>query len=121
MRAILKHKKRANASHSAAGNAVSFVVLTVLGLFMALPIILSVSNSLKPLEELFVFPPKFLVRNPTTDNFTDLLTLMSESWVPFTRYLFNTVFVTAAGTLGHILIASMCAFALAKRKFPERR
>lgn len=118
MRAILKHKKRANASHSAVGNAVSFVVLTVLGLFMALPIILSVSNSLKPLEELFVFPPKFLVRNPTTDNFTDLLTLMSESWVPFTRYLFNTVFVTAAGTLGHILIASMCAFALAKRKFP---
>lgn len=85
---------------------------------MALPIVLSVSNSLKPLEELFVFPPKFFVRNPTIDNFRDLFNLMSESWVPFTRYLFNTVFVTFAGTMGHLLIASMCAFALAKHKFP---
>lgn len=115
---LFKHKKRANASHSTAGNVVSFLILIIMGLFMALPIILSVSNSLKPLEELFVFPPKFFVRNPTTDNFTDLFTLMSESWVPFTRYLFNTVFVTVVGTLGHMLIASMCAFALAKRKFP---
>lgn len=115
---IIKHKRRKEASRSLVGNAVSFLFLTVMGLFMALPIVLSVSNSLKPLEELFVFPPKFLVKNPTTDNFRDLFNLMSESWVPFTRYLFNTVFVTLAGTLGHLLIASMCAFALAKHKFP---
>lgn len=113
-----RHKKRAQASHSAAGNVVSFILLTLLGIFMALPIVLSVSNSLKPLEELFVFPPKFLVRNPTTDNFTDLFTLMSESWVPFTRYMFNTTFVTVAGTVGHVIVASMCAYALAKHKFP---
>lgn len=117
-RPLFKHKKRKEASRSTAGNTISFIFLTVMGLFMALPIVLSFSNSLKPLEELFVFPPKFLVRNPTLDNFRDLFNLMSESWVPFTRYLFNTVFVTAAGTLGHVLIASMCAFALAKHKFP---
>jgi ABC-type glycerol-3-phosphate transport system permease component len=110
-RPLFKHKKRKEASRSTAGNTISFIFLTVMGLFMALPIVLSFSNSLKPLEELFVFPPKFLVRNPTLDNFRDLFNLMSESWVPFTRYLFNTVFVTAAGTLGHVLIASMCAFA----------
>lgn len=115
---IFKHRKRKEASRSVAGNAVSFLFLALMGLFMALPIVLSVSNSLKPLEELFVFPPKFLVRNPTLDNFQDLFNLMSESWVPFTRYMFNTVFVTAAGTLGHVIIASMCAFALAKHKFP---
>lgn len=115
---IIKHRRRKEASRSLVGNAVSFLFLAVMGLFMALPIVLSVSNSLKPLEELFVFPPKFFVRNPTIDNFRDLFNLMSESWVPFTRYLFNTVFVTLAGTLGHLLIASMCAFALAKHKFP---
>ena len=115
---IIKHKKRKDASRSLAGNIISFLFLTIMGLFMALPIVLSVSNSLKPLEELFVFPPKFLVRNPTLDNFFDLFNLMSESWVPFTRYLFNTVFVTVVGTAGHLLIASMCAFALAKHKFP---
>jgi ABC-type glycerol-3-phosphate transport system permease component len=117
-RPLFRHKKRKEASRSTAGNTISFLFLTVMGLFMALPIVLSFSNSLKPLEELFVFPPKFLVRNPTLDNFRDLFNLMSESWVPFTRYLFNTVFVTAVGTLGHVLIASMCAFALAKHKFP---
>ena len=117
-RPIIKHRKRKEASRSLAGNAVSFLFLTLMGLFMALPIVLSVSNSLKPLEELFVFPPKFFVRNPTVDNFRDLFNLMSESWVPFTRYLFNTVFVTFVGTMGHLLIASMCAFALAKHKFP---
>lgn len=115
---LFRHRKRKEASRSALGNAGTFLFLILMGLFMALPIVLSVSNSLKPLEELFVFPPKFLVRNPTTDNFIDLFNLMSESWVPFTRYLFNTVFVTAAGTLGHVMVASMCAFALAKKKFP---
>ena len=115
---FLRHHKRKQASRSAAGNTVSFLFLTVLGIFMALPIVLSVSNSLKPLEELFVFPPKFLVRNPTFDNFRDLFNLMSESWVPFTRYMFNTVFVTVVGTFGHVMVASMCAFALAKKKFP---
>lgn len=120
-RPIIKHKRRKEASRSAAGNAVSFLFLTLMGLFMALPLVLSVSNSLKPLEELFVFPPKFFVRNPTMDNFRDLFNLMSESWVPFTRYLFNTVFVTFVGTAGHLLIASMCAYALAKHKFPGSR
>lgn len=115
---MFKHRKRAQASRSVAGNAFGFCVLTILGVFMALPIVLSVSNSLKPLEELFVFPPKFLVSNPTVDNFTDLFVLMSESWVPFSRYIFNTVFVTVVGTIGHVIIASMCAYALAKHKFP---
>lgn len=115
---IIKHKKRKVANRSLVGNAVSALFLVIMGLFMALPIVLSVSNSLKPLEELFVFPPKFIVRNPTLDNFHDLFNLMSESWIPFSRYLFNTVFVTVMGTAGHLLIASLCAFALAKHKFP---
>lgn len=115
---LFRHRKRRDASRSTAGNVSSFLFLVIMGLFMALPIVLSVSNSIKPLEELFVFPPKFLVRNPTMDNFSGLFRLMSESWVPFTRYMFNTVFVTVVGTLGHVLVASMCAFALAKRRFP---
>ncbi|MDE6640626.1 MAG: carbohydrate ABC transporter permease [Acetatifactor sp.] len=115
-----RHRKRAKASHSHAGDAVSFLFLAMLGVFMGLPIVLSVSNSLKPLEELFVFPPKFLVKNPTMDNFHDVFILMSQSWVPFTRYAFNTVFITIVGTIGHLLIASMCAYALAKHKCPGR-
>ncbi|MBP5197506.1 MAG: carbohydrate ABC transporter permease, partial [Lachnospiraceae bacterium] len=75
---------------------------------------------LKPLEELFVFPPRLFVRNPTLKNFHDVFVLMSESWVPFSRYIFNTFFITLVGTVGHLLIASLCAYALAKHDFPGK-
>lgn len=113
-------KKRSKPSHSKAGNFFNIVLLILLGAFMAMPLVLSFSNSLKPLEELFVFPPRLFVRNPTMKNFHDVFVLMSESWVPFTRYMFNTVFITLTGTIGHLLIASLCAYALAKHKFPGR-
>ena len=43
---------------------------------------------------------------------------MGKSWVPFSRYIFNTVFITVAGTAGHLIISSMGAFVLAKYDFP---
>src|SRR6185503_17672442 len=88
--------------------------------FMALPLVYAVNNAFKPLEELFQFPPKFFVRNPTLDNVRDLFALMNASWVPFTRYIFNTVFITVVATGVHIIFSSMAAFALAKHKFPGR-
>lgn len=100
------------------GNTLNFVVLACFALFMALPLVYAVSQSLKPIEELFVFPPRFFVVNPTTKNFRDVFQIMSESWVPFSRYIFNTVFITIVGTGGHVIIASLCAYALAKHKFP---
>ena len=118
--ALFKHKRRAKQSHSMVGNAFSIAILIIMGAFMGLPLLLAICNSLKPLEELFIFPPRFFVRNPTGKNFHDIFVLMSESWVPFSRYIFNTVFITIFGTVGHLLVASLCAYALAKHKFPGR-
>lgn len=112
-------KKKAP-NRSVAGDGLNILVLVVVGAFMALPLVYAIANSFKPLEELFVFPPRFFVRNPTLENFHDIFVLMSSSWIPFTRYAFNTVFITIVGTLGHLLVASLCAFALAKHKFPGR-
>ena len=120
MAAVIKHKRRAKQSHSMIGNMFSILLLVLMGAFMALPLVLAVCNSLKPLEELFVFPPRFFVRNPTTDNFHDIFVLMRQSWVPFSRYIFNTVLITAVGTAGHLIIASLCAYPLAKHKFPGK-
>src|SRR5690606_5304792 len=60
----------------------------------------------------------FFVRNPTLDNFYDLVAVMGDSWVPISRYFFNTFIITIFGTGGHIIFASMAAYPLAKYKFP---
>ncbi len=95
-----------------------FLLLAVFGCFMALPLLFAVNNAFKPLDELFVFPPRLFVNNPTTDNFYDLFALMGNSWVPLSRYIANTLFITIAGTVGHILFASAAAYPLAKYRFP---
>lgn len=95
-----------------------FVLLALFGAFMALPLIYTINNAFKPLDELFLFPPRFFVRNPTMDNFYDLVYLIGSSWVPFSRYLSNTIIITILGTAGHVIFASAAAYPLAKYRFP---
>ncbi len=112
--------KRRKPNRSVGGDTINVIILVVFGAFMALPLIYAVSNAFKPLDELFIFPPRFFVRNPTLENFRDLMIMMSTSWVPFSRYIFNTVFITVLGTVGHVLLASIAAFVLEKHKFPGK-
>ena len=107
-------------NRSAGGDAGVTFFLVIMGAFMFLPMLYAIMQSLKPLDELFMFPPRFYVRNPTFENFSDLFSLLNDAWVPFSRYIFNTVFITACGTLGNLLLGSMAAYALAKLKFPGR-
>ena len=94
------------------------VFVSILGLFMALPIVYTIGNAFKPLDELWLFPPPLFPRNPTITNFTSLFTLLQSSWVPLSRYLFNTVFITTVGTAGQLIFSAMCAYPLAKHPFP---
>ena len=110
--------RRRHPNRSIAGDIGIYLMLAIVALAMAFPLIFAVGSSLKPLDELFRFPPTVLPRNPTFDNFLDLIVTMGQSWVPFSRYLVNTVFITAVGTFGHLIIASMAAFVLAKYDFP---
>ena len=111
-----KHKVVLN--RSAGGDAGITVVLTLLGVFMFLPMVYVVMQSLKPLDELWMFPPRFYVVNPTFKNYRDLFMLMNTSWVPFSRYIFNTVFTSVTGTMGNLFCSSLAAYAMAKIKFP---
>ena len=116
---VLKYflpKKRI--SRSVGGDIMLFVFLVLTALLMAMPIIYIISNSLKSYNELFQFPPKIMVRNPTFDNYADLFTLISSSWVPFSRYLLNTAMITVIGTVGNVLLGSMAAYAISKIQFP---
>lgn len=100
------------------GTIAIFMFLTVLGLFMVLPIYLTVIMSVKPVEELFVFPPKLYVIRPTLDNFSDMFAALRQNRVPFSRYVFNSIAVTVSVTVLQCVFASMAAFVLAKCKFP---
>jgi ABC-type glycerol-3-phosphate transport system permease component len=112
--------KQKRLNRSWIGDFLLFLLLAVFAVFMVIPLVYTFNNALKPLDELFLFPPTIWVRNPTLNNFVDLYHLMSNSWVPFTRYIFNTVFITLAGTIGHVIIASAAAYPLAKHKFPGK-
>ncbi len=102
------------------GDLINLIFLSLLGIVMLIPLIFSVSNAFKPLDELFVFPPRFFVRNPTFDNFRILPSLFSDSLVPLSRYILNTLFITIVGTVGSIFVSSMAAYVLEKKKFKMR-
>jgi len=105
-------------NRSAGGDTGITIVLTIFAIFMFIPMYYTVIQALKPMNELFYFPPRFYVVNPTLDNFADLFNLMGDSWVPFSRYIFNTVFISVGGTFGNLVLSSLCAYAIAKIEFP---
>lgn len=113
--------RRRRLAGSVGGDILIFALLVAGGAFTALPLLLIVSNAFKPLNELFIFPPRFFVRNPTLGNFYDLLILMSKSWIPISRYLFNSLFIIIMGTLGNVGFASLAAYALSKHDFRGKK
>ncbi|MBQ4579329.1 MAG: carbohydrate ABC transporter permease [Clostridia bacterium] len=113
--------KRRRPNRSLGGDLGIYFMLAAVACLMAFPLVFAISSALKPLDELFRFPPTIFPQHPTIDNFSDLIVTMGQSWVPFSRYILNTVFITAVGTFGHLVIASMAAFVLAKYDFPGGR
>ena len=113
-----KTNRRRQPNRSRIGDFGIYLLLLIVALMMAFPLVFSVCSALKPLDELFRFPPTLFPRHPTLDNFSDLVVTLGQSWVPFSRYISNTVMITVLGTVGHLLIASMAAFVLAKYDFP---
>ncbi|MHB1452614.1 MAG: carbohydrate ABC transporter permease [Saccharofermentanales bacterium] len=107
-------------SRSRSGTFIMFLIMLGFASFMAFPMVVIIGNAFKPLDELWVFPPKILPGHPTLNNFRDMFNVLSNSWVPFLRYIYNSLFITTAGTIGHIIFASMCAYPLAKKRFPGR-
>jgi putative chitobiose transport system permease protein len=108
-------------NRSAWGGALVVLVLGLLGAFMLLPLVYAFVSAFKPMDEIFLFPPRFFVARPTLDNFVQLSQVLANYWVPLSRYLFNSAFVTVAATVGNVIFASMAAYPLAKHRFPGRK
>jgi ABC-type glycerol-3-phosphate transport system permease component len=94
-----------------------YFILVPLAALMLLPIIYIFSSAFKPPDELFAFPPRFFVTNPTLKNFTDLFSKLSNSGIPVSRYLFNSILITLVTLAASILVSSAAAYALSKKRF----
>lgn len=118
MKVMRRSKKKKRINRSRVGDFFLFLFLLVSSILSILPLIMIVNNAFKPLDEIFKFPPTIFVVNPTLNNFADLGVVLGTSLVPFSRYLFNTVYVTILGTFGHVIVASMCSYVLSRYNVP---
>ena len=115
---LRRHRGKPRAARSFIGNTANFVFLCIFGAVMVLPMVYSIVNAFKPLDELFIYPPRFYVKNPTLNNFKGIVALFNDTQVPFSRYLSNTLLITIFGTAGGIFIASGAGYVLEKKNFP---
>ena len=96
------------------------LVLTAFAIFCMLPLYYMVIAALKPLEEQLIFPPRFYVRNITFKNISNLFKSFNSSEVPFSRYIFNSIFTAGSAVALSVLACSMAAYALSKIRVKGR-
>ena len=108
-------------NRSPAGTVILFILILISALFMLLPVLYAIGAAFKPLDEIYIFPPRLFAHNPTWKNFQEIASLADTFWVPMSRYLFNTILICSVTTLGHLLLSSLAAYPLALHNFPGKR
>ncbi|MGN0172698.1 MAG: carbohydrate ABC transporter permease [Acutalibacteraceae bacterium] len=106
---------------SVGGTIMLALLLILLGTFMAFPLVYAISSAFKPPEEFFLFPPPIFPNNPTWENFRQLGLVISNMWISFERYLFNSLFISLVSTFVYLVIATLAAYPLAKHEFPGKK
>lgn len=94
------------------------LLLVLFSAFMLLPIVYIFNHALKPYQELFIYPPTIWVRSPSLQNFVELFNTTSDSIVPVSRYLFNSLAVAVLSVVVVTGVSALCAYPLSKHKFP---
>ena len=93
------------------------VALGVTALVMLLPIFWMLVTSLKPGEEVFIYPIQVWPESWHWKNYIDLF---QQPGVPLIRWFFNSFFLAIMVTGLVLIITSMAAYAFARLKFPFR-
>jgi ABC-type glycerol-3-phosphate transport system permease component len=126
MTGLLRHNREKGARrvrekrpsrYSLRGSVGIWTILILISAFMLLPFVYAILQSLKPIEEIFAFPPRFFVRNPTMDNYQRLF-MLTDGIIPTSRYFANSIFITLTGTFLAIAMSCLAAFPMAKYPFP---
>lgn len=85
------------------------------GLAMIVPFLWMISTSLKPVAQVFVYPPQWIPRPILWSNYTELWQEM-----PFGAFALNSVKMAVCVTLGQLLTCSLAGYAFARIRFPGR-
>ncbi len=115
------HATKINPQSFGRGQIKFLLILIPVALFMSLPIVYIFNHAFKPLTELFEWPPKFFVRNPSIENFVDLFAVTSTTGVPMARYLFNSIIISLVVVVLSIFVSSIAGFALSKLDFKLKK
>jgi multiple sugar transport system permease protein len=91
------------------------IVLIIASFFFMIPFIWMVSTSLKPLTQVFTFPPEWIPKPVKWSNYIDAM-----NYIPFFTYLKNTIIITVLSTVGAVLSCPIVAYSFAKLKWPGR-
>jgi multiple sugar transport system permease protein len=86
-----------------------YATLVLFGLIFLLPFAWMVSTSVKPNDQVFVYPPQWLPNPILWDNYVDALTK-----VPFLSYFRNTVFISGMTIVGNLLSCSLVAYGFSR-------
>ncbi len=90
-------------------------VLLLFYLFLtSLPVLYTVLTAFKPLDEMFVYPPRWIPRNFTLTNFSRMRELLQDTVMPISRYLFNSVAYCLMIIMAVVVTSFMAAYAMAK-------
>jgi len=92
-----------------------FAVLIVVATAMLVPFFWMLSTSLKPIGEVFAYPPTWIPKDPQWSNYATVWKV-----IPFGRYMLNSFITSFCITALHLIVASMAAFAFARLEFPGR-
>lgn len=113
---MVDQRFKINFNNKTIKTAMIYLILGLIAVLMLFPLIWLVSTAFKsPTENLFQFPPQFIPRQPTFQNF---ITVWQTN--PFGRYLFNSLLVATLTVSLNLLFCSLAAYPLARLKFKGR-
>lgn len=98
-----------------AGQTVGFIVLIIITLIMLFPIVVMISTSLKPLSEIFEYPPTLLPKQVIWSNYVTVFSQLN-----FLPYFRNSVFVSICVVIGTLLSSSLVAFGFSRYDAPGK-
>lgn len=97
------------------GEVLLYLLTVLLVLWAIAPFFWTLNSALKTLAEVYQAPPTFIPLEPTLGNFTLIFQRL-----PFVRFFFNSVFVTAVTIAGTVVLSVLTAYAFSRFRFPFR-